>query len=80
MVKDNLPSHIRIVMGADLEYKCQKIVSEEAGEGYLLFKTSCGITYSEGNDNTLCIIVLAFRRMDEREARNILKNNMEVKK
>ena len=80
-MKDNLPSHIRVVNGADLEYKCQKIISEEADEGYLLFKTSCGITYSEDNDVIHCIIVLAFRRCDEREARLRLKNSItEVKK
>ena len=58
-----LPSHVRVVMGADLEYKCNKIIGEEANDGFLLFKTSCGVTYSEGQDQTVCIIVLAFRRM-----------------
>lgn len=64
---DELPSHIRVVSGADLEYKCNKIVGEEMTAGYLLFKTSCGMCYSEGNDQEHFIIVLAFRRMDEHE-------------
>lgn len=69
MKLEELPSHVRVLTGADLEYKCNMVISEEATAGYLLFKTACGICYDDGADQMLAMIILSFRK-EEKGRRN----------
>jgi hypothetical protein len=65
------PSHIRVVMGADLEYKCNKIITEETKDGFLLFKTSCSSAYNTDTGEIWHLIVLGFRKMYPNEKHNL---------
>lgn len=57
-----LPSHVRIITGADLEEKCNLIVCEETGYGYLLFKAAVSSYDSVDEAFPRVTIVLCFRK------------------
>lgn len=62
-----LPAHIRVITGGDLEYKCNKVIEEEVKAGFLLYKVSCSVSSMSNSDKPYdsdlpqYLIVLAFR-------------------
>lgn len=56
-----LPSHVRVITGANLEEKCNLVVSEEQGYGYLLFKVAVS-SFDSSDSYPSVTIVLCFRK------------------
>jgi len=57
-----LPSHVRVVTGANLEEKCNLVVSEEQGYGYHLFASSVS-SYDSSDSYPSVTIVLCFYKL-----------------
>jgi hypothetical protein len=57
-----LPSHVRVVTGANLEEKCNLVVSEEHGYGYLLFKAAVSCFNGEDFYPISGLVVLCFKK------------------
>lgn len=72
-----LPSHVRVVTGANFEEKCNLVVSEEAGYGYHLFASSVS-SYDSSDSYPSVTIILCFYRVEKLQTKQEILNELAV--
>lgn len=72
-----LPSHVRVVTGANLEEKCNLVVSEEDGYGYLLFKVAVS-SFDSSDSYPSVTIILCFYKVQTLKTKQEILNELAI--